>query len=278
MDPFRRRLIELSRILTDDAASYSYLLQRLERAGRLRCVGCGFESFYLLSRCRLKCRRCRREFRPLVGTMFSALNMSLSGWLSMVNFFVMEVPVQEAAARARVNYKTALRAYTLIRRAIVEPLGQGGELGEPVGSVAIGIIDDVERAELILLDAQRTLALLESGVSGVRKGMIFYTDLWQEFHTVLVLCTPGGWRPRKSQLVEEVYVDHVQGFWQYAKRVLLGNRAINRGNVIVVLQELQWRYNTRQADQFELIVDRMLATPTRRGKIRPASPEVTASA
>ncbi len=276
MDPFRRRLLELSRILTDDDASYSYLLQRLERAGRLRCGNCGFESFYVLSRYRLKCRHCRHEFRPLAGTAFSALKMPLSRWLTMVNFFVMGVPVRETAGRCRVNYKTALRAYALARRAVVASQSQEASRHSPhSGTMAIGIVDGLEGVEVELLDRARTLALFHSGIVGVRRGMIFYTDLWQEFHTVVVLCEPGAWRPRRRQLVDAVYVDHVQGFWQYAKKILLGSRAINRGNILPVLKELQWRYNTREADQFELVVDRLLAMAMvrRRGQKRP---EVTA--
>ncbi len=270
MDAFRRRLLELSRILTDDEASYAYLLQRLQRAGRLRCGSCGFESFYLLSRNRLKCRQCRREFRPLRDTLFAALNLSLAQWLSMVNYFVLEVPVHTAALRCGVNYKTALRAYAVIRQALFPDLERGVSAGVAGGkTLALGIIDTVDWAEVRLLGAEQILELLRSEVARVRKGTLVYTDRWGEFDTVVVLGERRAWRHRKRVLQEAVYVDNIGGFWCYAKQYLLGNRALNRGNLLKVLKELEWRYNHRAEDQFEMIVDRMLSGRTTDGGTRP---------
>lgn len=261
MDAFRRRLLELSRILTDGEASYAYVLQRMQRAGRLRCGSCGFESFYVLSRNRLKCRQCRHEFRPLRETTFAALNLSLTQWLCMVNYFVLGTPTRTAGTRCGVNYKTALRAYVLIRKAILSETVV--ELPSPSvrgGAVAIGIIDTVEMGEVRVVESERVLELLSSDVARVRKGLLVYTDRWGEFDTVVVLGERRAWQHRKRVLQSAVYVDYLGGFWQFAKPHILGNRALNRRNLYGVLKELEWRYNHRSEDQFELIVDRMLST------------------
>ncbi len=44
---------------------------------------------------------------------------------------------------------------------------------------------------------------------------------------------------------------------------------MNRGNLLKVLKELEWRYNHRAEDQFEMIVDRMLSGRTTDGGTRP---------
>jgi transposase-like protein len=276
MDTFRRRLLELSGILTDEEAAYAYLLQRLQKMGMLRCGKCDFDSFYVLSRSRLKCRRCRWEFRPLVATAFSVLNVPLSTWLSIVNYWVAEVPARQAAARCNLNYKTGLRAYTLIRHAVLGPQLHGtADDVQAKDYPAIGVLDKVEYGEARLLDAAQGEAVLKSDLARVRKGKILYTEPWQEYDTVVAFVDRGRRRQRRAKWADAVYVDYLQGFWQYAKGYLLGNRAINRGNIFIVIKELEWRYNNRDADQFELIVEGLLAASMGRGKTRPMRPEVT---
>ncbi|MDZ7384626.1 MAG: hypothetical protein ONB07_00725 [candidate division KSB1 bacterium] len=278
MDSFRRRLLELSRILTDEDASYAYVLQRMQRAGWLRCGDCGFESFYLLSRNRLKCRRCRREFRPLRTTTFAALNLSPAQWLSMVNYFVLEVPTHTAATRCGINYKTALRAYAFIRQAILSEAGiELSSDGRCREVLAVGIIDTVEQGTVKMLEPDQTRELLDSGVARVRKGMLVYTDRWGAFDTVVVLAERRAWRHRKRVFQNSVYVDYIGGFWQYAKQYIIGNRALNRGNLLMLCKELEWRYNHRTEDQFEMIVDRMLCTRKGMNRSRPVRLEMTAS-
>lgn len=270
MDTFRRRLLELSGILTDEEASYAYLLQRLLKMGMLRCGKCDFDNFYVLSRSRLKCRRCRREFRPLVATAFSALNVPLSTWLCMVNHFVAEVPAREAARRCNLNYKTGLRAYALIRQAILGPwLHDAADDDQAKDCVAIGVLDKVEYGEARLLDALQARAVLELDLERVRKGKILYTEPWQEYDTVVVFVEQRSCQRRRTCRTDAVYVDYIQGFWQYAKGHLLGNRAINRGNLFIVMKELEWRYNHRDDDQFEVVVDALLAASAHEGNTRP---------
>ncbi|MBC7185604.1 MAG: hypothetical protein H5U38_01070 [Calditrichaeota bacterium] len=276
MDTFRRRLLELSGILTDEEASYAYLLQRLQKMGMLRCGKCDFDSFYVLSRSRLKCRRCRWEFRPLVATAFSALNVPLSTWLRMVNHFVAEVPTREAAARCDLNYKTGLRAYALIRQAILGPwIHDAADDYQAKDCVAIGVLDKVDYGEARLLDAPQARAVLQSDLARVRKGKILYTETWQEYDTVVLFVDRRSYQRRKTRWADAVYVDYIQGFWQYAKGHILGNRAINRGNIFMAMKELEWRYNHRDDDQFELIVDGLLAASARRGTRRPMGLEAT---
>lgn len=275
MNSFRRRLLELSRVLTDEEAAYAYLLQRLQRAGRLRCQRCGSESFYLLSRYRLKCRQCRSEFRPLAATALSALNLPLSTWLSLINDFALAVPPQRAAARSAINYKTALRAYHLVREAVLGSEAQ--KAGDSVpGLMVIGIVDGEEQASVELLEAPVAQELVDSDLARVRKGIIVYTERCGRYDTVVIVgekkTVRGAFSPVKA-----VDVDYLQGFWHFAKHFVFGNRAVTRRNLFAVLKELEWRYNNRDADLFDLIVDRLLAARAGRGGKRRRRSETAAS-
>lgn len=275
MNSFRRRLLELSRVLTDEEAAYAYLLQRLQRAGRLRCQRCGSESFYLLSRYRLKCRQCRSEFRPLAATALSALNLPLSTWLSLINDFAVAVPPQRAAARSAINYKTALRAYHLVREAVLGSEAQKAGDSLP-GLMVIGIVDGEEQASVELLEGPVAQELVDSNLARVRKGIIAYTERYGRYDTVVIVgerkAVRGAFSPVKA-----VDVDYLQGFWHFTKHFVFGNRAVTKRNVFAVLKELEWRYNNRDADLFDLIVDRLLAAPAGRGGKRRRRSETAAS-
>ncbi|MGQ9560785.1 MAG: hypothetical protein ACUVWA_09745 [Candidatus Oleimicrobiaceae bacterium] len=276
MNSFRRRLLELSRVLTDEEAAYAYLLQRLQRAGRLRCQRCGSESFYLLSRYRLKCRQCRSEFRPLASTVLSALNLPLSTWLSLINDFALTVPPQRAAARSAINYKTALRAYNLVREAVLSAEAQKEARDSLPGLLVIGIVDGEEQASVELLEGPVAQKLVDSDLARVRKGIIAYTERYGRYDTVVMVGERKTVRGA-SPPVKAVDVDYLQGFWHFAKHFVLGNRAVTKRNVFAVLKELEWRYNNRDADLFDLIVDRLLAAPAGRGGKRRRRSETAAS-
>ena len=111
--------IGLAKIVSDEDLSFKFLCGRL---GGLCCPDCGGRDFYVMSRRRFRCKKCRGDFRPLAATWFSCLNLSCSQWLSMVKLFELSVSAKKAAEQLSISYNTALRGFDVIRRAIVNEL------------------------------------------------------------------------------------------------------------------------------------------------------------
>ena len=109
------KLLELSKIFTDDNASFSYLLRILRKKHTLLCPNCAHQDFYIMCRYRLKCKACRKEFRPLVNTKFHLLNIPFSRWLYLIKLFDRGYTVNRASKEAGLSYKTTLKAFNIIR-------------------------------------------------------------------------------------------------------------------------------------------------------------------
>jgi tRNA(Ile2) C34 agmatinyltransferase TiaS len=59
-------LLALARLVTDEQKAFQYLLSRMRSPS---CPFCNGKTFYIMSRTRLRCSRCRNDFRPLLATL-----------------------------------------------------------------------------------------------------------------------------------------------------------------------------------------------------------------
>lgn len=71
--------------------------------------------------------RCRHDFLPLGGTCFSRIKIPCSKWLVLIKLFELSTSAKKAAGEARVSYKTALKAFDIMRVAIVNELSRHDE-------------------------------------------------------------------------------------------------------------------------------------------------------
>jgi hypothetical protein len=75
-------LIELGRITSDDGESFQYLCNKFKD---LSCPNCEQQVYYFMSRQRLRCKICGRDFRadftqlPLIFVIISLVE-SISAW------------------------------------------------------------------------------------------------------------------------------------------------------------------------------------------------------
>jgi len=104
--------IELAKIVSDEGKSFRYLLGKMSG---LSCPSCGSTGFYVMSRNRVRCSRCRRDFRPLKLTMFSKVRIPCSRWRVLIKLFELSTSARKAASEAAVDCDTALKAFHIIR-------------------------------------------------------------------------------------------------------------------------------------------------------------------
>jgi len=56
----------------------------------------------------------------------------------------------------------------------------------------------------------------------------------------------------------KVYVNGVEGFWSFAKERLIKFHGISPRKFVYYIKEQEWRYNNRDKNLFDLIVNYML--------------------
>jgi transposase len=269
---------EIGKLVSDDRSSLEYLWKK---RGNIVCPSCSSPEFYYHQRWRVRCKECKRDFWPLQGTRFTLLRISPSQWLSLVKLFELSVSARKASQDVHLSYKTALRAYDILRRVLVEELARSddilkGELeadeayfgGKRKGkrgrgarnkTIVFGILERGGKVSVSIVQDVSAKSLMTETVKRVRRGSIVYTDRWRGYDS-LMFC---GYKHlnidhRYKFKQGKVYINGIEGFWSFAKERLIKHHGISRQKFLFYIKEMEWRYNNRGKDLFEVLVELML--------------------
>jgi len=271
-------LMELAKIVSDERRSFEYLLGEVPS---LSCPSCGSKEFYKMSRMRLRCFRCKKDFRPLNHTRFSQIKISHSKWLMLIKLFELSTSARKAAKEVKVSYKTALKAFSTIRTAIVHELAKNDEVlkgeieadesyfggrrkgkrgrGSGNKSIVFGILERKGKVSISIVKDVSAETLMEETVKKVRRGSIVYTDRWRSYDS-LMFC---GYRHlsidhRHKFKRGRVYINGIEGFWSFARERLIKYHGISKEKFLYYIKEMEWRYNNRGKELYPLLIDYML--------------------
>jgi len=274
--------IGLAKIVSDEDRSFKFLCGRL---GGLCCPGCGCMDFYVMGRRRFRCKKCRKDFRPLGGTWFSSLNLSCSQWLSLVKLFELSVSARKAAEQLSISYNTALRGFDVIRMAIACELAGDdnvlkGEIeadeayfggkrkgkrgrGSRNKNIVFGILERNNRVSVSIVRDVSAESLMRETVKKVRRGSIVYTDRWRGYDALMFygykhLNIDHAHRFRQGR----VYINGIEGFWSFAKERMTKYHGVSKDKFLYYIKEMEWRYNNRDKDLFNLLIDYMTTKKT----------------
>lgn len=98
--------------------------------------------------------------------------------------------------------------------------------------------------------------LLEHTVKKVKRGALVYTDKFRGYDT-LAFC---GYRHLqvnhgKTFTRGKVHINGLEGFWSYAKTRLIKHHGVSPAKFPLYLYEMQFRYNNRKKDLFDLMLN-----------------------
>src|SRR6476661_5930324 len=116
------RVQHFQTMIRSEAAARRTLRQ--QRWGtRTACPRCALEgrraTAWVLAEGRWRCRRCRYTFAVTTGTWAGLVRVPEVTWLWLVKLFELELTASQAAVQTGVSYPTALKAFTVLRRAIL---------------------------------------------------------------------------------------------------------------------------------------------------------------
>jgi transposase len=269
---------EIGKLVSEDRFSLEYLWKK---RGNTVCPSCSSSEFYYHQRWRVRCKGCKKDYWPLQGTRFALIRISPSQWLSLVKLFELSTSARKASHEVHLSYKTTLRSYDILRRVLVEELAKTddilkgeleadeayfggkrkGKRGRGAGgkTIVYGILERGGRVSVSIVQDVSAESLMTETVKRVRRGSIVYTDKWRGYDS-LMFC---GYKHlnidhRYKFKQGKVYINGIEGFWSFAKERLIKHHGISRKKFLYYIKEMEWRYNNRGKDLFEVLVDLML--------------------
>ena len=268
------------KLIESEDAALRYLRRKRYKKGRVFCHACNGRSVYRFAgEIRYRCRRCGYTFGPLTGSWMASSKVDLTTRLWLVKLFELEVTARQAAVQTGVSYPTALRFFTMIRRSILaeeEPdlFRREVELDESyfggrrkgkrgrgaAGKVPVfGILERKGRVQVTPVPNVTGKTLIEETVKMVKRGSLVYTDKFRGYDA-LTFC---GYRHLKVDHGKQfsrgrVHINGLEGFWSYAKGKLFKHHGVSPEKFPLYLYEMQFRYNHRDEDLFELFLDYLL--------------------
>jgi transposase len=269
---------DIGRLVSEDQHSLEYLWSK---RGEPECPSCNTSDFYYLKRSRVRCKRCGKDLYPLKGTRLTELRISPSQWISLIKLFELSVSARKTAKETTLSYKTTLKAYDILRQVLVENLAEHdallkgeleadesyfggrrkGKRGRGAGhkTIVFGILERGGKVSVSILRDVKAESLMNETVKKVRRGSIVYTDRWCGYDS-LMFC---GYRhlsiDHKYKFKQgKVYINGIEGFWSFAKERLMKHHGISKEKFLFYIKEMEWRYNNREKDLFEILVDLML--------------------
>ena len=268
-------LIELTKIVSDESKVMEFLQKKFGK--KINCKHCKLSQvYYMKSKNRIRCAKCKKDLRPFSNTLFGKIKIPYSKWLVIIKLFELSVSANESASQVGLSYKTVLKAYDILRRAIVVELAKtdkalrgeieadesyfGGKRkgnrgrGAKNKTIVFGMLERRGRVSLEILPNVKGETLMDAAVKKARKGSMVYTDLWKGYNALI-------FHGYKHQTVNHskmfargrVYINTVEGFWSFAKERMAKYHGVSLSKFILYIKEMEWRYNNRNRDLFELL-------------------------
>lgn len=269
-------------IVKSESNARRYLLEKCFKNHQRFCPKCTSRKLWKLGDGKRRCSRCRYTFQDFSGRWLNQSRLSCQNWIRILKLFELEVSANKIASQLAVPYNTVHRAIMLIRHAILcsavdAPGLLGGEIeldesyfgGKRKGKRGRGAAGKVpvfgilERQGIVRVEVVpnvRADTLLGLTVKTVRRGSIVYTDRYQAYDS-LMFC---GYRHlsinhTKRFATGKVYINGLEGFWSWAKERLIKHHGISPAWFPFYLKELEFRYNHRLEDFFDLTADTICA-------------------
>jgi len=179
------------------------------------------------------------------------------------------------------SYKTTLKAFDTIRFLILKELAKtdrvlkgeieadeayfGGKRRGNSGrgarnkTIVFGILERNGKVHVEIVKNVKAKTLLASTIKKVRKGSIVYTDKWRGYDSLIF----NGYKHlsvdhNKMFVKDDIYINGIEGFWSFAKENMVKYHGVSSDKFLLYIKEMEWRYNNRNNDLFDLLLKYML--------------------
>lgn len=282
----RRRSVEnshLEELFNNEDKAREYLLNKCRGGRKPFCPRCREHKLYSLSGDRYRCSSCKYTFQDFSCRWINNGGLKMSDWLKLVHLFSGEMTAHGVSNELGISYNAAYKAITAIRYAILshaidaaQLLGPETELGEYLkGRKLTGVPKNkyqgtipvfgiMEKNDWVFIDLMQNINA-ESvfhfnhnfHLKLVKNGNIIHTDRYQNYDA-LILCgndsLPMDYIRKYSGITPHIEKSGGE-FWKFARERLKKYKGISTQRFPLYLKELEFRFNYRNKDIFELLTD-----------------------
>lgn len=266
------------KLIKSENSAYKYLSKKCRKNGHRFCPRCNQRKLYKLKDNRRRCSRCKYTFHDFSGRWINHGRFTCVQWLSLIKLFELEQSVRKIAEQMNLSYNTAYNSIQTIRYSILVHAQDAAELlsGEieldesyfggrrkgnrgrgAAGKVPVfGILERQGKVMVTVVPNVSAETLIGLTVKTVRRGSIVYTDKFRSYNS-LMFC---GYRHLKVDHNKrfssgKVYINGLEGFWSWAKERIIKHHGVSKEKFPLYLKELEFRYNNRHTDIFEIAAD-----------------------
>ncbi|MEK7680464.1 MAG: IS1595 family transposase, partial [Patescibacteria group bacterium] len=253
-------------------------LEAIFDAVHVRACSCGGTYKRLPGRLQFHCSKCAVQISPLVGTIFQKTHIPLRLWFQALVMFSNAksgLSSKYLEREINVNYKTAWRMLTVIRKALKQGghrlkgdvemdegyfggKGYGGKNNELLGvamSKKAPVVAAIERGGVMKAEvtpnvtAQTIGGFLNKNIEP--NGTRLLTDQSNRYDRVAKHYNRQSVdHGRKEYVRGDVHVNNVESFWAHIKRSIKGtHKAVSKKYLQSYLDGFVWHRNNRYSDK-----------------------------
>jgi transposase len=267
-------------VISSELKAKKYLSKKCLKNGHRICPRCNNRKHYKLASGKRRCSNCKYTFHKFSGRWINHGRLTCIQWLSLIKLFELELSVRKISEQMGLSYNTTYSAIETIRYSLLahaedasDLLGGEIELDESyfggrrkgnrgrgaAGKVPVfGILERQGKVKVTVVPDVTSKTLINLTVKTVRRGSIVYTDKFRSYDS-LMFC---GYRHLKVDHGKcftsgKVSINGLEGFWSWAKERIIKHHGVSKEKFPLYLKELEFRYNNRHTDIFEIVSDFM---------------------
>jgi transposase len=255
-------LKSLESLFRSERRSFLHLVNEAWRQNRRFCVRCHSSKIYRLADKRYRCARCGYTFHDFTRRWIGELNLTARQWLWIVKLFELEIPPSQLAKEVGISYPTALKAISLIRRAITQSSGDDSQTlvegdGADGRQCAFGLSEKNGKVEIAAIKDLNAAAVLREQSNWAKQGPIIFTGRFREYDGMVL------WRSRlppgslKRLPSGKPAFNGLDTFWNFARPRLSRFHRTSDQELYYFLNELVFRYEHRDSEIFDTLVSLM---------------------
>src|ERR1035437_909405 len=215
-----------------------------------KCISCNSIKIGYISRNRVKCYKCKKEWNVKMGSAIESSKIELKKFLLLIKLFQLGFTSEDTAKELTIDIKVVYQMFDLIRMRIsglsendlsqMNYLlkGEGTTFGIKYsnGKIKISLMEDKEENPDALFRIKRTR---------IPNSYASYDFTYNRVINIIKVGKGKG------------YFSELDRFWRFAKEFLIKFRGTTYKGLFLLLKEIEFRYNQKKGDIFFEIIKKM---------------------
>ena len=231
-----------------------------------RCILCNSTKLYKLGNGQAKCKQCKHKYSL----------KKLRKDLSVLYHFYLDVSARKTAIALGLSYRTVSIRFMEYRYKMAEYLREqfkkmNGEIeidesyfgGKRKGkrgrgaynkAIVFGILERKGKVYTAVVPNVKAKTSMGKITKKTKKGSVSYTDQFRSYKSLILYGKHERSDHSKTLVEYNKHINGIEGFWSFAKERFMKYHGINRDNYYWYLKEMEFRFNYRKEDLFNVLV------------------------